>query len=234
MPDRGLRPNINEARWSWASPARMPALEAVPHTGSFVIDLRDAGGPAFVNLLTHERHNLPPVESAQWAVEFDQDGMAFAFCIGHEENQLRPLHSADLFDHEVFATDSGEHVVVSAGKKVVVERGAFLSAHSFAEVSFLTGPTRSQKTFGTAHFPKGFGGGHWRWNFLDIYKVMGWKHGRKTTGLPGRFVASSWPSWARRAAELELDGGLLKAAGASGKEDGADALNDVMASGSLG
>lgn len=195
----------------------MPELALVPHEGIFCVDNRDAQTAFFVNLRTHEKHPLPREERATWALDFDDEGMSFAYCIadgaGHD-----PIHSSQVFEHEVFMTEGGEEVVVTAGMGTAMRMAHFLSGHALVEVKLLVGPSRCSRALAAAVFARGIGGGHWRWNLLELHKILGLKHGRRTTSLPGRWVAASWPSWSRKVEEAGRPDGLMKSI-ASDKAD---------------
>lgn len=85
------------------------------------------------------------------------------------------------------------------------------------------GAMQHEVALGVAIFDKEVGGGYCKWNMLKLFAAMGLADGRATTHLPGRWVASSWQAWSRKASQLRLPPSAVLKPVATDKNGGADA-----------
>lgn len=197
----------------------MEQVTAVPHTDSVVGGSQRNGQVFLLSCITHERSALPSVQGS-WDVDFDADGFAFAYT-GSDGGEI--VHSCDAFQLQVYETAEKEQVVVGPGDKDVCFVYKFFQGHSLAFVKLHCGAMQHEVALGVAIFDKGVGGGYCKWNLLKLFAAMGLADGRATMHLPGRWVASNWQAWSRKASQLRLPPCAVLKSVATDKNGGTDA-----------
>lgn len=176
-----------------------------------------------LNLRTHERRALPDVDGCEWFVDA-QDGVAFLYA---DNTDVEPLVASDMLRYKLFRNGAGHfHVFDQEQQKLLMSLDAWLSVHEVVSMQIVCGVPPAPLTIDAGRFTKLRDGGAYTWSLSHVFYSLHLGGGRASTSMAGRWCASSWGAWERRAGFLDLCGGLLKSAVYSGSNRKGTDLDD--------